>query len=240
MQAAFRLRAALRLRAAESGKIDEEAFDKYFCFALMCHMAAVRCYYLRESWHRHHVWLEDLQKQGRIPADQPLSEVGMLATAQPDSRMVTVSQKAMLRKAPRLTVGANGGATATMDAAHKASLLRMGPGAMPSPASHTQRILRHDPDAGKTAARPDSSQSNRSTKSAKSAHRVLPPIQNGGANATAFLPELTGAVVRDEAESDATRLLRDQLAQRDKEIRNLKQQNTLLLDINRLVKGRWE
>jgi hypothetical protein len=204
-------------------------------------MAAVRCYYLRESWHRHRVWLEDLQKQGRIPADQPLTQVGMLATAQPDSRMVTVSQKAMLRKAPRLTVGANGGgAAAAMDAAGKASLLRMGPGAMPSPASHTQRVLRHEPDAGKAAARPDSSQSNRSAKSAKSAHRVLPPIQNGGANATAFLPELTGAVVRDEAESDATRLLRDQLAQRDKEVRNLKQQNALLQDINRSVKGCWD
>ena len=197
-------------------------------------MASVRGYYLRESWHRHRVWLEDLQKQGRIAADQPLSELGMLAVAQPDSRMVTVSQKAMLRKAPRLTVGAGGNAAPAMDASTKASLLRMGPGAMPSPSSRTQRVLKHDAEASKPAARPESSQSNRSAKSARSAHRVLPPIHNGSpGNGTAFLPELTGAVVREEGESDLARRLRDQLAQRDKEIQKLKQQNALMQDINR-------
>lgn len=248
VQAAFRLRNALRLRAAEAGRIDESAFAQYLRFALMCHMAAVRSHYLREAWHRHGTWLEELRKQGRLAPTLDLAEVGMLATLPPDSRHVTVSQKTMLRKAPRLTVGAGSTAAATAthggdDAASRTAVLSLGPGAVPSPSSRTTRVLRHEPKAhksgsavhaaavGATNGRPDSARSG-----SMPTQRILPPIhaQSGApAGSAAFLPELTGAVVRETVEEDALRDARDQMAAQAKEIRTLRQQNALLQDINR-------
>lgn len=142
----WRLRQALLKQTQHPGQLDLDAFRRYFTFAAACHLSCVRRHYFREAWRQHGALLQEMQHSGKLLGTSGLQQ-SLTTVAAPDPRQLGLSQRALLRKAPRLALTAKEvRAQAQLEAVKNgtltlADLVPQGPGAIPSPAAPAARVL---------------------------------------------------------------------------------------------------